>query len=120
MLSVIEAIEYGCHDRQCKLRDTLCAILEPVDKGGHDLQAGDLSGQVVGLEILLLEEGEDLIDLVQSSSLGVLGNDDLDVAPGRLPLLLVPRYKTQYLSMRFLRMFGGNSNSPPYCIYITH
>jgi hypothetical protein len=24
------------------------------------------------------------------------------------------------LSMRFLRMFGGNSNSPPYCIYITH
>jgi hypothetical protein len=22
--------------------------------------------------------------------------------------------------MRFLRILGGNSNSPPYCIYITH
>jgi hypothetical protein len=120
VLAVIEAVEYGGDDGQCELGDPFRTVLEAVDEGGHDLEAGDLAREVIGLEVLVSEEGEDFIDLVQSSSFRVLGNDDLDVPPGRLALLLVPRSIARYLSIRFLRMFGGNSNSPPYCIIITH
>lgn len=89
MLPVAQAIENGGHYGLGELGDALGAVLEAVDKGGHGLEASYFAVDVVGFEVFVPEEGDDLVDLVEMALIRVLGNYYLDVAPRRFSLLLV-------------------------------
>lgn len=91
VLPVPQALQGSSDDRLRELHDSLWAILEPVDKRGHGLEARYLAVDVVGFEVLIPKEGHYLVDLVEMTLVGVLGNDYLDITPRRFSLLLVPQ-----------------------------